>query len=391
MVAEKTISLNDQWNGAQQPAALPADTHKLKVVFLAGGNSAAHGIIRKSVPELCELLRVEIHQTTMPKNKKLQEKLDLPENRRFSFYENLPGLVIYPIVEKLQRLKADQELDENLKYSPKELADYFLARGLDVHFKHVDNPNDPAYVGRMDSDPDILTVINTRSMHILKKPLIAAIESKTHLINGVNMQARILNTHPGQLPRYPGTHTVPWAMHRGERFLEWTLHVIDEHIDTGPILDTCAKPIAYGKTILQNLMGGVDRVAQMVVTDVRLRLQGRPRPAVPQNDALRPKENYTYLQHQQWLDLGKKGLRAVNPDGYIRSLTIEHTGDDGSRKNSPKLSKDVRRALEKAVADFEAQYVLDYQAVYGHPPARIYIPPASLTATTTADPDPAAP
>ena len=44
-----------------------------------------------------------------------------------------------------------------------------------------------------------------------------------------------LNAHPGLLPEYRGVDPVCWALHRGDP-LGATVHLMDEGIDTGPIL-----------------------------------------------------------------------------------------------------------------------------------------------------------
>lgn len=46
----------------------------------------------------------------------------------------------------------------------------------------------------------------------------------------------VVNLHPSLLPLYRGVHPISWALIRGEHQTGVTLHVIDEGIDTGPIL-----------------------------------------------------------------------------------------------------------------------------------------------------------
>ncbi len=49
-------------------------------------------------------------------------------------------------------------------------------------------------------------------------------------------RGRILNVHPALLPKYPGAHGIEDAMAAGERETGMTIHIIDEGVDTGPIL-----------------------------------------------------------------------------------------------------------------------------------------------------------
>ena len=47
---------------------------------------------------------------------------------------------------------------------------------------------------------------------------------------------RILNTHPALLPAFPGAHGVRDALAYGVKVTGTTIHLVDEGVDTGPIL-----------------------------------------------------------------------------------------------------------------------------------------------------------
>ena len=47
---------------------------------------------------------------------------------------------------------------------------------------------------------------------------------------------RIVNTHPALLPAFPGAHGVRDAMAYGVKVTGCTVHLVDEGVDTGPIL-----------------------------------------------------------------------------------------------------------------------------------------------------------
>ena len=49
-------------------------------------------------------------------------------------------------------------------------------------------------------------------------------------------QGRILNVHPSLLPKYPGGHAVADAYNSDDTETGMTIHVIDEGVDTGPII-----------------------------------------------------------------------------------------------------------------------------------------------------------
>lgn len=59
---------------------------------------------------------------------------------------------------------------------------------------------------------------------------------------------RLINTHPALLPLYPGGRAVRDALASGATETGATVHVIDEGIDTGPVLRQRAIPVREGET-----------------------------------------------------------------------------------------------------------------------------------------------
>lgn len=47
---------------------------------------------------------------------------------------------------------------------------------------------------------------------------------------------RLVNIHPALLPRHPGAHGIAESFHSGDLDLGVTVHLVDEGVDTGPIL-----------------------------------------------------------------------------------------------------------------------------------------------------------
>jgi phosphoribosylglycinamide formyltransferase 1 len=47
---------------------------------------------------------------------------------------------------------------------------------------------------------------------------------------------RIINIHPSLLPNFPGAHAVRHALASGAKETGTTIHIVDEGVDTGPIL-----------------------------------------------------------------------------------------------------------------------------------------------------------
>jgi phosphoribosylglycinamide formyltransferase-1 len=54
---------------------------------------------------------------------------------------------------------------------------------------------------------------------------------------------RVVNTHPALLPAFPGAHAVRDAVAYGVRITGCTVHVVDDGVDTGPVLAQQAVPM----------------------------------------------------------------------------------------------------------------------------------------------------
>jgi phosphoribosylglycinamide formyltransferase-1 len=54
---------------------------------------------------------------------------------------------------------------------------------------------------------------------------------------------RILNVHPALLPAFPGLHAARQALAAGVKITGCTVHLVDEGVDTGPIVAQAAVPV----------------------------------------------------------------------------------------------------------------------------------------------------
>ena len=54
---------------------------------------------------------------------------------------------------------------------------------------------------------------------------------------------RTVNTHPALLPSFPGAHAVRDALAYGVRLTGVTVHLVDEGVDTGPVVAQAAVPV----------------------------------------------------------------------------------------------------------------------------------------------------
>jgi len=60
---------------------------------------------------------------------------------------------------------------------------------------------------------------------------------------------RILNIHPALLPAFPGTDAQKQALEHGVKFTGCTVHIVDEGVDTGPIVCQAVVPVLDDDTV----------------------------------------------------------------------------------------------------------------------------------------------
>ncbi|HVB29578.1 MAG TPA: phosphoribosylglycinamide formyltransferase [Terriglobia bacterium] len=60
---------------------------------------------------------------------------------------------------------------------------------------------------------------------------------------------RILNIHPALLPAFPGLDAQKQALEGGVKFSGCTVHIVDEGVDTGPIVCQAAVPVLENDTV----------------------------------------------------------------------------------------------------------------------------------------------
>jgi phosphoribosylglycinamide formyltransferase-1 len=86
---------------------------------------------------------------------------------------------------------------------------------------------------------------------------------------------RILNVHPALLPAFPGLHAQRQALEHGVKVSGATVHLVDEHLDQGPILAQEAVPVLEGdseETLAARILEAEHRIYPRAV---RAMLEGR--------------------------------------------------------------------------------------------------------------------
>jgi phosphoribosylglycinamide formyltransferase-1 len=77
----------------------------------------------------------------------------------------------------------------------------------------------------------------------------------------------VVNVHPSLLPVFPGAHAVEEALAAGVDETGATVHLIDEGIDTGPVLRQERVPVLAGDTV-ESLHARIKVVEHRILPDV---------------------------------------------------------------------------------------------------------------------------
>ncbi|MBZ5562238.1 MAG: phosphoribosylglycinamide formyltransferase [Acidobacteriia bacterium] len=88
---------------------------------------------------------------------------------------------------------------------------------------------------------------------------------------------RILNIHPALLPSFPGVEAQKQALEYGVKFTGCTVHIVDEGVDTGPVVCQAAVPILDDDTV-ETLSARILKEEHRIYSEgICLMLEGRVR------------------------------------------------------------------------------------------------------------------
>jgi phosphoribosylglycinamide formyltransferase 1 len=88
---------------------------------------------------------------------------------------------------------------------------------------------------------------------------------------------RILNIHPALLPAFPGLDAQKQALEAGVKFSGCTVHLVDEGVDTGPIIRQAVVPVLENDTV-ETLSARILKEEHRIYSEaICLLLEGRVR------------------------------------------------------------------------------------------------------------------
>jgi phosphoribosylglycinamide formyltransferase 1 len=89
--------------------------------------------------------------------------------------------------------------------------------------------------------------------------------------------AKILNIHPSLLPAFPGADAQKQALEYGVRFTGCTVHLVDETVDTGPVVLQAVVPVLDGDSVESLSARILEQEHKIYPEAVKLLVEGRIR------------------------------------------------------------------------------------------------------------------
>ncbi|MEX2211847.1 MAG: phosphoribosylglycinamide formyltransferase [Gaiellaceae bacterium] len=93
-------------------------------------------------------------------------------------------------------------------------------------------------------------------MHLLTSPFLD------------RFQGRIVNVHPSLLPQFPGTRAIEDAVSAGAVRTGVTVHLVDEGVDSGPVLAQEEVPVEPAETLADRIHAVEHRLLPRVVEEL---------------------------------------------------------------------------------------------------------------------------
>ena len=103
---------------------------------------------------------------------------------------------------------------------------------------------------------DVDLVVLAGYMHLLTRPFLA------------RFPGRIVNVHPSLLPAFPGANPIEDALASGVETTGVTVHLVDEGVDTGPILVQEPVPVEPRETLEERIHAVEHRLLPETVAEL---------------------------------------------------------------------------------------------------------------------------
>ncbi len=122
--------------------------------------------------------------------------------------------------------------------------------------EYADRPQRDTTMANWLQEQGVRLVVCAGYMHLLTSPFLE------------RFPGRIVNVHPSLLPEFPGARPIDDALAAGVETTGVTVHLVDEGLDTGPVIRQEPVPVDPPETLLERIHAVEHRLLPEVVGDM---------------------------------------------------------------------------------------------------------------------------
>jgi len=131
-------------------------------------------------------------------------------------------------------------LDAEIKIIISNIPDAYALKRAQIHHLPSLIISHDDFEKREEFDGEIVRIFKSKGVELIVMAGFMRIITSV-LINAY--PARVMNIHPALLPSFPGMHAQRQAIDYGVKFSGCTVHFVDQHVDSGPIIIQAIVPV----------------------------------------------------------------------------------------------------------------------------------------------------
>lgn len=184
------------------------------------------------------------------------------------------GTNLQAIIDSIEAKRLDAKIKIVISNNPDA---YAIERGKKHHIPTF-IVQDSHFPSREESDKHLVEILKSHSVDIV------ILAGFMRLLTSAFIKAfpmKILNIHPALLPALPGLHVQKKAVECGVKFSGCTVHIVDEGVDTGPIVIQAVVPVYDDdteKTLAERILKEEHRIYPQAIqffSENRVEIKGR--------------------------------------------------------------------------------------------------------------------
>lgn len=184
------------------------------------------------------------------------------------------GTNLQAIIDSIEAKRLDAKIKIVISNNP---AAYAIERAKKYHIPTF-IVQDSHFPSREESDKHLVEILKSHSVDLV------ALAGFMRLLTPAFIKTfpmKILNIHPALLPAFPGLHVQKKAVECGVKFSGCTVHIVDEGVDTGPIVIQAVVPVHEDdteKTLTERILKEEHRIYPQAIqffAEKRVEVKGR--------------------------------------------------------------------------------------------------------------------